>query len=300
MTVHLEDILVALSASVFWAVSSTINKSLSRTVGSLAMNTVRLWSGFAIIVAIVLTFEQYDNIYKQSTYTLILLVGSGIVALSIGDTIFIKSLSFIYVSRAFPVGQCTFLILTVVMASLFLNETFNLLNIAGGCLILTGLYLVAVHGDQFKIPSLRTANIRGLLLAFMAALAWTAGAVILKLGLLEINAVFAAAIRNFAAATALTVFQCGSNAERNFSILRTAKTTTLCLTILSGVLGYGLSGLAYVVSVQRIGAGRTVLITSLTPVFVLILSILFLKEKATLKLLIGTIVCVIGIMCLRV
>ena len=133
-----------------------------------------------------------------------------------------------------------------------------------------------------------------------AAVAWTAGAVILKLGLLEMNAIFAAAIRTFSATVALTVFQCGSNTGRNPSIFKNTEPAKLCLTILSGMIGYGISGLAYVVSVQRVGAGRTVLITSLTPIFVLMLSTLFLKEKPPLQSLIGTIICVIGIMFLRV
>jgi drug/metabolite transporter (DMT)-like permease len=64
------------------------------------------------------------------------------------------------------------------------------------------------------------------------------------------------------------------------------------------LLGYGVGGIAYVAAMQRLGAGRTVLITSLTPVFVLILSVLFLKERPTPQSLIGTLICVVGVMLL--
>jgi drug/metabolite transporter (DMT)-like permease len=66
------------------------------------------------------------------------------------------------------------------------------------------------------------------------------------------------------------------------------------------MLGYGIGGIAYVLAMQRVGAGRTVLITSLTPALVLILSVLFLKEKPTRHSVIGTIICVVGVMCLSV
>jgi len=77
------------------------------------MNTVRLWSGFAIVLASAWILGKYGSISAYSTIDLIFLVSSGVVALALGDTVFIRSLYFIYVSQAYPVGQCAFLVLTV-------------------------------------------------------------------------------------------------------------------------------------------------------------------------------------------
>ena len=77
---------------------------------------------------------------------LILLVASGIIAMALGDTIFIRSLSFIYVSNF---SQCVFFTLTVAIAILFLSETFTCQRRGGG-LILGGLYLVT----GFENPNL--------------------------------------------------------------------------------------------------------------------------------------------------
>jgi transporter family protein len=300
MVLSVEDLAIALSATVCWALTLTINKILSRTVGSVFLNTLRLWSGFATITAFVWIFGKYESISSHSGLDLVLLVASGVVALAIGDTVLIRSLSFIYVSQAFPVSQCGFVVLTTAAAILFLSEVFTLLNIVGGGLILGGLYLVVGFGHQTGIPSLKSANSKGLLLAFSTALAWATGAVILKLGLAEMNPVFAASIRTFSAAAALTVFQYGSHATGHPLLLKNTTWEKISLTVLSGIAGYGLAGIAYVASVQRVGAGRTALITSLTPVFVLILSVLFLKEKPTPQSLIGTMICVVGVMLLSV
>jgi drug/metabolite transporter (DMT)-like permease len=292
------DIAIALSATLAWALGMTINKFLSRTIGSVFINTVRLWSGFGTIIIFIWVFGKYEGIFSCSAIDLIFLAGSGIIAMALGDTVFIRSLSFIYVSQAYPVCQCTFFLLTVVIAILFLSETFTLLNIMGGVLILGGLYLVTGFGDQSRVPTLKSAQSKGLILTFLAAIAWTIGAVILKLGVTTINAIVAAAIRTFSGAAVLTIFQYGSQATNKQSFRKDIELTKLFLIILSGMLNYGVGGIAYVAAMQRVGAGRTVLITSLTPVFILILSVLFLKEKATSKSVIGTIICVAGVVLL--
>jgi uncharacterized membrane protein len=294
------DIIIALSATVTWALAQIINKSLSASVGSLHMNTVRLWSGFAIVAVFVWIFGKYESTSSYPTMSLVLLVSSGIIALAVGDTVFIRSLYFIYVSQAFPVGQCAFLVMTVVSSILFLSEQYSLLNIVGGALILTGLYLVSVFGYYPGTRILRSTNRKGLLIAFAAALAWTVGAVILKISLTEMNAIFAAAIRTFSAAVALTIFQCGQWGPRPALPVSSISRKKLALIALSGALGYGVGGIAYVLAMQRVGAGRTVLITSLTPVLVLILSIFLLKERPTRQSMIGTVICVVGVMCLSV
>jgi uncharacterized membrane protein len=298
MMLNVEDIVIALSATVTWALTQIINKSLSTSVGSLRMNTVRLWCGFTIVSGFVWIFGKYESTSSYSTLDLVLLMSSGIIALAVGDTVFIRSLYFIYVSQAFPVGQCAFLVLTVVTSILFLSEKFTLLNLLGGTLILAGLYMVSVFGYQSGTRSFRSTNRKGLILAFSAALAWTTGAIILKISLTELNAVFATAIRTFSAASALTIFQYSPWIPKTASTLKRIDLKKLSLIALSGMLGYGIGGLAYVLAMQRIGAGRTVLITSLTPALVLILSVLFLKERPTRRSVIGTVVCVIGVVCL--
>ena len=293
-----ENIAIALSASVTWALALIINKSLAATVGSLHMNTVRLWAGSAVVAGFVCVLGKYESPAAYPAIALFLLVASGIVALAVGDTVFIRSLYYIYVSQAFPVSQCAFLVMTVLASILFLSETFTPLNILGGLLILTGLYLVTVYGRQSGVAGFRTADRKGLTIAFGAAVAWTLAAVILKLALTEMNAVFATAIRTFSAAVVLTIYQGGPWAPSPGSPLKRIGIRNLALIALSGMLGYGIGGIAYVLAMQRVGAGRTVLITSLTPVLVLVLSVLFLKERPTRQSVIGTLVCVVGVMCL--
>jgi drug/metabolite transporter (DMT)-like permease len=298
MTLTPVDIAIALSASISWALALIINKYLAASVGSLRMNTVRLWSGFSLVAALVWSLGVHEAAAPCSADQLALLALSGIVALAVGDTLFIRSLYYIYVSQAFPVGQCAFLVMTVLASILFLSEGYSWLNLCGGVLILAGLYLVSTYGRESGLMRLRSADRKGLLIAFVAALAWTGGAVILKFGLTQMNALSATAIRVLSAALALTVAQVGPWAPKPVGSPPRTGAVRLSWSALSGVLGYGIGGVAYVMAMQRVGAGRTVLITSLTPVLVLILSVLLLKERPTRSAVVGTVICAVGVICL--
>ena len=56
----------------------------------------------------------------------------------------------------------------------------------------------------------------------------------------------------------------------------------------AGVLGIGIGSLFYVFAVQEAGAGRTAVLTSTQPLFALPLAVLFLREKITPKVVLGT------------
>jgi drug/metabolite transporter (DMT)-like permease len=63
----------------------------------------------------------------------------------------------------------------------------------------------------------------------------------------------------------------------------------------AGVLGIGIGSLFYIFAVQEVGAGRTAVLTSTQPLFALPLAVLFLREKITPKVVLGTALCILGI-----
>jgi drug/metabolite transporter (DMT)-like permease len=63
----------------------------------------------------------------------------------------------------------------------------------------------------------------------------------------------------------------------------------------AGILTYGVAAVGYVAAIQMIGAGKTVLLTTTAPLFVLPFSIFILKEKPTYYTIAGIVLCVGGI-----
>ena len=73
------------------------------------------------------------------------------------------------------------------------------------------------------------------------------------------------------------------------------KTRFIILLLIAGILGTYLSSLFYVLSTQKLGAGKSAVLTSVGPLFALPLSYFWLKENVTRYTVIGTILTLIGL-----
>jgi drug/metabolite transporter, DME family len=286
---------IALITALAWAGSSALLKFLTAQIDTVSLNTLRLWIGSIILLAFVFLSGRSDAFIHTPLKPLLFVGASGLIAIAVGDTLYIKSLTFIDVSRAFPIGQCTFPVLTMIVAIFLLDESFSWFNTLGGALVLMGLYMVAILGKRTATSSASAKDdIRGVLLALAAALAWTAGAIALKLGVPEIDAFIAAAIRISVSAIALTGL--GLFRKRSWAFLfRKDGRRNIIMASTTGVLTYGIAAVGYIVAMQLIGAGKTVLITAAAPIFILPISILYLRETPTLHAIIGVAVCVSGV-----
>ncbi len=286
---------IALLTALAWAASTTIIKFLTAKIDTLSLNALRLWFGSVPILSFVFIWGKGFDLIHTPFLPLFFVATSGILALAIGDTIFIKSLTFIDASRAFPITQCTFLLLTMTVSLLFLEESFTWVNIVGAILVVVGVYLVAVAGKEEKTSSYGETNIKGVILGLIASLAWTAGAVTLKLGVTEMDAFVAAAIRTPASAIAITGLVISRSREREILQFKKYGRRDMALAFGAGALSYGVASVSYAAAMQLIGAGKTVLITAVAPIFILPFSIVFLKEQPTIYTKVGIIISVFGI-----
>jgi drug/metabolite transporter (DMT)-like permease len=178
---------------------------------------------------------------------------------------------------------------------LFLDESFTWFNIIGAILVGVGVYLVAAAGKEAKTSSHGRMNVKGVILALIASLAWTAGAVTLKLGVTEMDAFVAAAIRTPASAIAITGLVMSRSRKREILQFEKYGRRNMALAFGAGALSYGVASVSYAAAMQLIGAGKTVLITAVAPIFILPLSIVFLKERPTIYAKVGIIISVFGV-----
>jgi DME family drug/metabolite transporter len=286
---------IALLTALSWAGSSTILKFLTARIDTLSLNALRLWTGSIILLSYIFLSGRGDLYVATKLTPLLMVMASGIISLALGDSIYIKSLSFIDVSRAFPIGHCTFPVMTMIVAILFLGEPFAWFNVIGAALVILGIYLVAGFGRRGRTSASAGAEVKGAIFALTAAVAWTLGAVVLKLGATNMDTFVAAAIRIPVAALVLTGLLL-SRSQRNESLqFRRYGRRNVALAACAGILSYGLAAVGYITAMQLIGAGKTVLITTMAPILILPLSILFLKEKLTLYSVLGVSICVPGI-----
>lgn len=286
---------IAILTALAWAGSSIILKLLTAKIDTLSLNTLRLWVGSLILLAFITLSGRGADFIETPLLPLVYVIASGIIAMAIGDSIYIKSLSVLDASIAFPIAQCSFPVLTVLVAVFLLGESFTWVTGAGAVLVVLGIYLIAAAGKRAKIPSLQEAvSGKGVIFALMAAAAWTAAAAMLKIGVTGIDAFVAAGIRISVSAIVLSFFALRRRKKGTLQF-RQYGLRSLILAAGAGILAYGVAGVGYVTAMQLIGAGRTVLLTATAPLFLVPFSILILKERPTRYTIAGIFVCVGGI-----
>lgn len=284
-------VIIAIVTALAWAGSGTLLKYLSSRIDAISINTMRLWVGSIILLTFVLLSGRGDKMVHSSSFPVLMIAVSGIVAIAAGDTVYIKSLSYMDVSRAYPISQCTFPVLTLFTAIFFFGESFAWFNIMGAALVLIGIYMV-VRKNKGEATDKATGT--GVMLSLLAAVLWAGGAVALKIGVTGVDSFVAAAIRISVAALALTGLMFGLK-NRDWPKFTRQGARNLLLVVSTGILTYGVGAVGYVNAMQLIGVGKTVLLTAAAPLFLLPLSMLILKERPPIPALFGVIVSVAGI-----
>jgi len=136
----------------------------------------------------------------------------------------------------------------------------------------------------------RRMSLAGLGLATFTAVTWTVSLMALNEGMKDAEPLPAAALRMPATFLILAPFVVltGDVARH-----RTGGRDKLTL-VMSGFLGGG-SALLFMTSVKHASPGVVAILSSASPIFVLAMSTLLLKERPTRRSLVGTAVCMAGI-----
>lgn len=285
---------IALLTSLAWSISSICVKLVADKINSLVINTLRTCVGSALLISLIFVTGRYQDFPLIPWGSLAYVVISGVLAMAIGDTIYIKSVALLDVSIAFPLSQVSFILLAILSAILFLGEKFTWITVVGAVLVIIGIYLMTSSRVRRGYPGgNRTINPKGLLFILIAILAWTGATILLKIGVTGVDPFIAAGLRISTSAIVLLFFL--ARPGREAISLRLIGRKNLVLVATAGLLTYGVAAVGYISAIQLIGAGKTVLLTAIAPIFALPFSILILKEKPTRFTLLGVMISVVGV-----
>lgn len=287
----------ALITAVFWTFTALAFESASKRIGSLHLNIIRLCIGF-IYLSIFTSFQRgYALPVDAGKEAWIWLSLSGLVGFVIGDYFLFKAFSIIGARISLVIMTLAPLV-AAFLGFLMLGEVMSFKSIAGMLLTITGISLVILSRDTDKSGSASKLlkfhyPLRGLIFAFIGAVGQGAGIVLSKLGMGGYNAFASTQIRIIAgiAGFALLFFVLRKWKALFVSLQNKKAMTTAAIGSFFGpFLGVSFSLLA----VQRTHAGIAQTIMSLTPVFILPVSVLLHKEKINLREVIGTVIAVSG------
>jgi len=273
----------AILTALIWAASTVLSAEALKKVNPVRSNAVKTFFSALAMLPIAFAAGEFNNLSHVDPKALLFVVLAAIVGFGIGDTLLFHSIIIIGVSRAYTIAY-TYPLFTMIIAVLFLGEPFLLKYLIGTILTVLSVILISLEDDKNH----KEISLKGLMAAIAAALTWAVGTILVALGLKGISVLLANTLRYLALSLFLFLI---SNPGKKWKIEK----KELAVLSASGVLGMVLGGITFLFSMQLIGASRATPLSASSPVWASIMSSIILKERITVRLLLSSIIVVIGI-----
>ena len=292
----------ALLTAVFWTITALAFESASRKVGSLSTNIIRLFLAFVFIGIYGLITKGSFIPVGATTHNWIWLSLSGFVGFVLGDLFLFQAYVVVGARVSMLIMSLTPPI-TAFIGWAVMGEKLTTQNFLGMFLTLFGIILVLFdrqpHFDEEKNQNGRRKvkliyPIIGILLAFGGALGQAGGLVLSKFGMKDYDPFAATQIRVITGALGFTmIFLFTKSWNKLFEAVKNKKAMTrLGIGAFFGpFLGVSFSLLA----VQHTTTGVASTIMSIVPVLIIPPAVIFLKDKLSIKEIIGAIIAVSGV-----
>ena len=172
--------LIALLAALAWAISSLISADITREVGSIAFNRLRL----LLVSIILISYTTYIDTWSTIDQSFLLLIlFSGIIGIFLGDTLLFMALqkigprrNNILFSLAAP--------FTVILNIIFLNHLMNTISLIGCFVVFLGVVVAIIYGtekdNQHRWEVIEGSLYIGVIMGIFAALCQAIGLIIMK------------------------------------------------------------------------------------------------------------------------
>jgi drug/metabolite transporter (DMT)-like permease len=278
---------VSLLSACSWALGAILWRKLGEQLSSFSMNLGKVLIG-SIYLGIALLLVGFETLSARAALFLGL---SGILGIAIGDTFFFRSLMLLGPRRASLMGSLNPVAIAVA-AAVLLGERPSSWVWTGIAATTLGVgWVLWERASAGKGPENTSLGIRYGLLSVLC----TAGAVLLaKVGVASVPTIQAAWIRLLAGSAGLMLWgawrcELGTWVApfRRVSLL--ARVAVVVAVVVVG--GFWLSILA----LKHIDAAIAGTLNSTSPLFILPLSVVFMKERLSLRTLLGTAIAVGGV-----
>jgi drug/metabolite transporter (DMT)-like permease len=285
--------LAALGSAAAWAFGTILVKGPTGRFSALYISAFRSVFAALLVVVTVAAVGQIHEVARIPGWAIgFLLSGSVIVVL--GDLAFVRAIALDDMSRVFPVTTGLYILTSVLASALFFHERVTWLTFVGGLLVIVSVSLIAMArqpGSRQQTVSRKLWHVPGLLLSVVAAVLWTVSLFILDKAMTVAEPMPAVVLRiPFTAVLLLAMGWVRGEQKRYHGIGR----RDVVALVVSGVL-VGLSGILFTAAVRWESAGIVSILSSTSPLFVVPVAILVLKEPVNKNVIVGTGLCMVGI-----
>jgi drug/metabolite transporter (DMT)-like permease len=285
---------LAILAAFCWAIASLISADVTRNIGGLVFNRLRLFFVSIMLIGYTTIINTWQTISLD--YLNIILV-SGIIGIFLGDTMLFMALqkigprrNNILFSLAAP--------FTVLLNISFLGKEMSLINLIGCFIVFIGVVIAIAYGSNNNNKNHRWEKIEGSL--FIGVIFGILAALCQAIGLIMMKPVLDSGADPIASAALRASISCVFLAftffikSKNFISKIPLNSSIIIKSIISGFLGMALGMSLLLVALQKADAGIVATLSSTSPIMILFFIWILTKKTPSLGAWFGTIVAILG------
>lgn len=285
--------ILAIIAALTYAENSIIYSYLGKEVSTRATVHVRLWIAVPVIVLMALIGEG-NFLFQASLSNWIILLISGVLGY-----FFCDSFSFWAFTNIGPREAMVIMTLNPIFNSVlsyfFFREILTIIQIFAILITLSGIIILILNQDK-EIDVVKKKNkTKGAIFALLAAIFQASSNILAKTALTDLGPISTNAIRMIGGLIAAAIFALFFRKEfkKDFTSFKDKKHFSLLLiaTISGPVIGMSL----LLTSFNYAPVGLVTALVQISPIFILIYELIFIKKHVKLLEIGGTIISVIGV-----
>jgi len=278
--------MAALGSAASWSVGALLFSRLGESLSSFAMTLVKGGISILLLALLTLLLSDFSDIGIQAFGYLAM---SGLLGIALSDTFFFSALKELG-PRAIVLLTTVGQVFTVVLAVILLGERLALKGWIGIIFIISGIAIGMFPGSSVQ----RSSSLKGIIFGLISVLAMSISAILTKKGVAGISTIYATLIRMFAGTLGMLLV--GSITFRLREWIMPFRDARLILQFFLAVCvitfgGFWLSIVAFKYTSVAIANS----LISMEPIFIIPLSVVFLKEKLTSRAVIGAMSATTGV-----
>lgn len=279
-------IIAALGSAASWAFATVVFDRLGKVIPAAGMTFFKGLFSLVLMLILILCTGGFDPLGIRDFFFLAL---SGIVGISIGDTLFFRSLQDLGAKVQvlyFMLGQ----VVTMLLSFLLLGEILSIEEYIGATILLCGIIVVTI-GKQEDHPN----KARGIIGGFASILCFSLSSIMVKVSIADVGVPTATFWRMFfSTVTVMFVGFTSTRFARWVAPLKQARTLWLFLLNVV-VITYG-GFLLSMLAIKHITVSMASVLSATEPVFVLMLAFLINRERVTKRELMGAVITIAGLL----
>lgn len=279
-------IIAALGSAASWAFATVVFDRLGKHIPAAGMTFFKGLFSLALMLVLILCTGGFDLL---NLHDFLFLALSGIIGISVGDTLFFRSLQDLGAKVQvlyFMLGQ----IVTMLLSFLLLGEVLSVREYIGAMILLSGIIVVTV-GKQEDHPN----KIRGIIGGFASILCFSVSSILVKISIVDVSVPTATFWRMFF--STVSIMFVGFTSKRFTTWCTPFRQGRILLLFILNVIvitygGFMLSMMAF----KHITVSLASVLSATEPVFVLLLAYLINHERVSKKEILGAVITITGLL----